>query len=222
MQVRAIVEAACEAQQAGGDPKVEIMIPLVATASELQQMRDELEPVANEIHARESVQLEHLEWGTMIELPRARGDGRRRSREAADFFSFGTNDLTQTAFGFSRDDIGKFVGLYEERKLVPANPFVTIDVAGRRAADADRIRRGTRGQRRRCTSGSAGARRRSGERRVLPRARARLRELFPVPRGDGPPGGRPSRRRGVRVGVRVTEHVSRGVTGVTEPRVARA
>jgi len=50
--------------------------------------------------------------------------------EAADFFSFGTNDLTQTAFGFSRDDIGKFVGLYEERRLVPANPFVTIDVAG--------------------------------------------------------------------------------------------
>jgi pyruvate,orthophosphate dikinase len=129
MQVRAIVEAACEAKKAGGDPKVEIMIPLVATAPELRQMRDELEPVANEIQARESVSLEHLEWGTMIELPRAAVTAAEIA-EAADFFSFGTNDLTQTAFGFSRDDIGKFVGLYEERKLVPANPFVTIDVAG--------------------------------------------------------------------------------------------
>jgi len=129
MQVRAIVEAACEAKAAGGDPKVEIMIPLVATAPELRQMRDELEPVANEIRARENVELEHLEWGTMIELPRAAVTAGEIA-EAADFFSFGTNDLTQTAFGFSRDDIGKFVGLYEERKLVPANPFVTIDVAG--------------------------------------------------------------------------------------------
>jgi len=129
MQVRAIVEAACEAKAAGGDPKVEIMIPLVATAPELSQMRAELEPVANEIQARESVSLEHLEWGTMIELPRAAVTAGEIA-EAADFFSFGTNDLTQTAFGFSRDDIGKFVGLYEERKLVPANPFVTIDVEG--------------------------------------------------------------------------------------------
>jgi pyruvate,orthophosphate dikinase len=129
MQVRAIVEAACEAKAAGGDPKVEIMIPLVATAPELSQMRAELEPVANEIQARESVSLEHLEWGTMIELPRAAVTAGEIAG-AADFFSFGTNDLTQTAFGFSRDDIGKFVGLYEERKLVPANPFVTIDVDG--------------------------------------------------------------------------------------------
>ena len=129
MQVRAIVEAACEAKAAGGDPKVEIMIPLVATAPELIQMRAELEPIANEIQARESVSLEHLEWGTMIELPRAAVTAGEIA-EVADFFSFGTNDLTQTAFGFSRDDIGKFVGLYEERKLVPANPFVTIDVDG--------------------------------------------------------------------------------------------
>jgi len=129
MQVRAIVEAACEAKAAGGDPKVEIMIPLVATAPELSQMRAELEPVANEIQARAGVSLEHLEWGTMIELPRAAVTAGEIA-EVADFFSFGTNDLTQTAFGFSRDDIGKFVGLYEERKLVPANPFVTIDVDG--------------------------------------------------------------------------------------------
>ena len=92
-------------------------------------MREELEPVANEALESEGVQLEHLEWGTMIELPRASVTAGEIA-EVADFFSFGTNDLTQTAFGFSRDDIGKFLGMYEERKLVPANPFVTIDRPG--------------------------------------------------------------------------------------------
>jgi pyruvate,orthophosphate dikinase len=129
MQVRAIVEAAVEVKRAGHDPKVEIMIPLVATAPELAQMRAELEPVATEILEREGVTLDHLEWGTMIELPRAAVTADEIA-ETAEFFSFGTNDLTQTAFGFSRDDIGKFVAMYEERKLVPANPFVTIDRPG--------------------------------------------------------------------------------------------
>jgi pyruvate,orthophosphate dikinase len=129
MQVRAICEAAAKAKKDGGDPKVEIMIPLVATEPELQQMRSELEPVAAEVLEREGVELEHLEWGTMIELPRAAVTAGEIA-QAAEFFSFGTNDLTQTAFGFSRDDIGKFVGMYEERKLVPANPFVTIDRPG--------------------------------------------------------------------------------------------
>ena len=129
MQVRAICEAAAQVKKAGADPRVEIMIPLVATAPELRQMRDELEPVAREALAADGVELEHLEWGTMIELPRAAVTSAEIA-EHADFFSFGTNDLTQTAFGFSRDDIGKFVGMYEERKLVPANPFVTIDRPG--------------------------------------------------------------------------------------------
>ena len=129
MQVRAIVEAALQVQRDGGDPQVEIMIPLVATAPELLQMRAELEPVAAEVQEREGLTLDHLEWGTMIELPRAAVTAAEIAA-AADFFSFGTNDLTQTAFGFSRDDIGKFVGLYEERKLVPANPFVTVDQPG--------------------------------------------------------------------------------------------
>jgi pyruvate,orthophosphate dikinase len=129
MQVRAICEAAAIVKKEGADPQVEIMIPLVATAPELSQMRKELEPVAREVLEREGVELDHLEWGTMIELPRAAVTAAEIA-ESADFFSFGTNDLTQTAFGFSRDDIGKFVGMYEERKLVPANPFVTIDRAG--------------------------------------------------------------------------------------------
>ncbi|HEY7659729.1 MAG TPA: putative PEP-binding protein, partial [Actinomycetota bacterium] len=129
MQVRAICEAAARVRKEGGDPQVEIMIPLVATKPELEQMRAELEPVAREVLEREGVELEHLEWGTMIELPRSAVTADEIA-EAADFFSFGTNDLTQTAFGFSRDDIGKFVAMYEERKLVPANPFVTVDRPG--------------------------------------------------------------------------------------------
>ena len=128
MQVRAIVEAACDRREAGGDPVVEIMIPLTATREELRQMREELEPAAAEVQKRRGIDLA-IQWGTMIELPRAAmvaGD----IAEVSDFFSFGTNDLTQTAFGFSRDDIGKFLGMYEERRLLPANPFVTIDRPG--------------------------------------------------------------------------------------------
>jgi pyruvate,orthophosphate dikinase len=129
MQVRAICEAAAAVKTEGGDPQVEIMIPLVATAAELRQMRDELEPVSDDVLRRERTELDHFEWGTMIELPRAAVTAGEIA-EVAEFFSFGTNDLTQTAFGFSRDDIGKFVGMYEERKLVPANPFVTVDRPG--------------------------------------------------------------------------------------------
>jgi pyruvate,orthophosphate dikinase len=128
MQVRAIVEAACDRVAAGGHPEVEIMIPLVATQEELRQMREELEPVAQKVLSERGASL-HVAFGTMIELPRAAVVAGEIA-EVADFFSFGTNDLTQTAFGFSRDDIGKFLGMYEERKLVPANPFVTIDVPG--------------------------------------------------------------------------------------------
>src|SRR4051795_6047734 len=129
MQVKAIVEAACRVKADGGDPRVEIMIPLVATREELRQMREELEPVAQKDMSDSGQTLDHLEWGTMIELPRAAVTAGEIA-EVADFFSYGTNDLTQTAFGFSRDDIGKFVAMYEERKLVPANPFVTIDRPG--------------------------------------------------------------------------------------------
>jgi pyruvate, orthophosphate dikinase len=128
MQVQAIVEAAVQLKKKGLDPRPEIMIPLVATAEELRQMREELEPVSNAIIEKAGVKL-HVEFGTMIELPRAALTAGEIA-EHADFFSFGTNDLSQTAFGFSRDDIGKFLGLYEERKLVPANPFATIDEPG--------------------------------------------------------------------------------------------
>src|SRR5918996_1049289 len=127
MQVRAIAEAAVQLKKKGLDPQPEIMIPLVATAEELQQMREELEPVAQEIVDKAGVDL-NIEFGTMIELPRAALTASDIALHA-DFFSFGTNDLTQTAYGFSRDDIGKFLTMYEERKLVPYNPFVTIHPA---------------------------------------------------------------------------------------------
>ena len=117
-------------------------------------MLDELRPVAADVLQREGVELDHLEWGTMIELPRAAVTAGEIA-QTAEFFSFGTNDLTQTAFGFSRDDIGKFVGMYEERKLVPANPFVTVDQPGRRAADARSRARRAGPRTRRCTWASA-------------------------------------------------------------------
>ena len=128
MQVRAICEAAARVKAEGGSPMVEIMIPLAATREELAQSREELEPVARQT-LQDAGQEVAVVWGTMVELPRAALVAGEIA-EVAEFFSFGTNDLTQTTFGFSRDDIGKFLGLYEERKLVPANPFVTIDVAG--------------------------------------------------------------------------------------------
>ena len=128
MQVRAIAEAAVRLKKRGLDPRPEIMIPLVATAEELRQMREELEPVATAVVDKAGVDL-HIEFGTMIELPRAAVTSAEIA-EHADFFSFGTNDLSQTAFGFSRDDIGKFLALYEQRKLVPNNPFATIDEPG--------------------------------------------------------------------------------------------
>jgi pyruvate,orthophosphate dikinase len=128
MQVKAICEAAARVKAEGGNPIVEIMIPLAATREELAQSLAELEPVARQTLTDQGQELPLL-WGTMIELPRAALVAGEIA-EVAEFFSYGTNDLTQTAFGFSRDDIGKFLGLYEERKLVPANPFVTIDQSG--------------------------------------------------------------------------------------------
>ena len=128
MQVRSIVQAAVKLKKKGLDPKPEIMIPLIATAEEFVRMRDELLPVVAEEIEKAGVDLE-IPFGTMIELPRAALRAGEIA-ETADFFSFGTNDLTQTTYGFSRDDIGKFLAMYEELKLVGWNPFVSIDDLG--------------------------------------------------------------------------------------------
>ncbi|MGH2770527.1 MAG: pyruvate, phosphate dikinase [Actinomycetota bacterium] len=129
MQVRAIMEAACEVKARGGEPVVEIMIPLVAGKEELEEIRREAEAVVAEVRRERKMEVPCL-IGTMIELPRAALVAAEIAA-VADFFSFGTNDLTQTTFGFSRDDIeGKFLPRYLERGLLKANPFETLDVSG--------------------------------------------------------------------------------------------
>ena len=129
MQTRAIMEAACEVKRAGGDPHVKIMIPLVGHVNELRRTREYLEPVAAQVLEEQGVPVDH-KFGTMIEIPRAALTADQVGKEAQ-FFSFGTNDLTQTTFGFSRDDAeGKFLLKYVEEKILPVNPFQTLDREG--------------------------------------------------------------------------------------------
>jgi pyruvate,orthophosphate dikinase len=129
MQVRAIMEAACELAQ-GEKFKIipEIMIPLVGHVNELKRMREETEKVCREVIKEKGMTIDYL-IGTMIELPRAAMTADEIG-EVADFFSFGTNDLTQTTFGFSRDDAGKFLPYYVEKGILPFDPFVTLDQQG--------------------------------------------------------------------------------------------
>ncbi len=128
-QVQAIVEAACNVKRRGGDPHVEIMVPLVSTREELAAVAREVREVADQILENRDVELPYL-VGTMIELPRA-AVAADEIAEEAEFFSFGTNDLTQTTFGFSRDDVeGKFMARYLEENILPANPFESLDERG--------------------------------------------------------------------------------------------
>ena len=129
MQARAIFEGAIDAAEAAGEaPVPEIMIPLVGMQRELEITRAQVDRVAAEVFRERGRTLEYL-VGTMIELPRAALIADRIAA-AADFFSFGTNDLTQTAFGLSRDDAGKFLPAYVDAGILPKDPFVSIDVDG--------------------------------------------------------------------------------------------
>ncbi|MBI1757542.1 MAG: pyruvate, phosphate dikinase [Fimbriimonas ginsengisoli] len=129
MQTRAILQAAAKLIKAGRSVHPEIMIPLVSTVNELKIVQVQLEAVAKQVVAEQGVEIPYL-FGTMIEIPRAALTAGEIA-QYAQFFSFGTNDLTQTTFGFSRDDAeGKFLGKYVELKVLPANPFETIDRAG--------------------------------------------------------------------------------------------
>jgi pyruvate,orthophosphate dikinase len=129
MQVRAVAEAMAERIKAGGDPRAEIMVPLVGSRMELHLIRDETDGVVAEVAARENVRLD-IPIGTMIELPRAALTAARIA-EAADFFSFGTNDLTQTAWGFSRDDVeAAFFAAYLDKGVFTVSPFETLDAIG--------------------------------------------------------------------------------------------
>ena len=128
MQVRAIVEAACELKKQGIHVIPEIMVPLVGHVNELKATRKVIVEAAEKAIAKHKVRLKY-QVGTMIEVPRAAVTADEIAKEA-EFFSFGTNDLTQMAFGFSRDDVGRFLPFYLEQGIIDRDPFVTLDQAG--------------------------------------------------------------------------------------------
>ncbi|AMV39336.1 pyruvate, phosphate dikinase [Planctomyces sp. SH-PL62] len=128
MQVRAILEAAIEVKKKGKSVLPEIMIPLIGTVEELSILKKRALAVAEQVFAKAGTSVEFL-IGTMIEIPRAALTADQIAEEAQ-FFSFGTNDLTQLTFGFSRDDIGSFMPTYVEQKILPVDPFQTLDQSG--------------------------------------------------------------------------------------------
>ena len=130
MQARAIIEAACELAKEGTKIVPEIMIPLVGMVSEMKAQKDLVREVATDTMKRYGVKLSYL-VGTMIELPRAAVTADRIAEEA-EFFSFGTNDLTQTTFGFSRDDAAKFIDFYKTANILDSDPFAVLDREGAR------------------------------------------------------------------------------------------
>jgi pyruvate,orthophosphate dikinase len=128
MQVRAIMEAACELANEGVKVIPEIMIPLVGLVKELSVTREDVRKMAETVMAEKGVKIDY-KVGTMIELPRAAITADQIAKEA-DFFSFGTNDLTQTTFGFSRDDVSKFVPIYQKAGILEHDPFAVLDQEG--------------------------------------------------------------------------------------------
>ena len=125
MQARAIFEAACDCKKQSIDAKPEVMIPLVGDVRELALQKEIVNKVAQEVFKKKGVEVEYL-VGTMIELPAAALTAGEIAQEA-EFFSFGTNDLTQTTFGLSRDDCGKIIAEYVKQKIWPADPFAVMD-----------------------------------------------------------------------------------------------
>jgi pyruvate,orthophosphate dikinase len=128
MQARAIMEAACQLAKEGGKVVPEIMIPLVGDVRELRDQKAVVVRVAEDVMKERGVKVKYL-VGTMIEVPRGAVTADEVAREA-DFFSFGTNDLTQLTYGFSRDDIGKFLGAYQDRHILERDPFASLDTTG--------------------------------------------------------------------------------------------
>jgi len=129
MQARAIFEAAVAVAEKSGDaPIPEVMIPLVATRRELELMKDVVDKAAQAVFADKGREISYF-VGTMIELPRAALKAGEIA-EVGQFFSFGTNDLTQTALGVSRDDAARFLGIYVDKGIYPKDPFVSLDVEG--------------------------------------------------------------------------------------------
>ena len=128
MQTKAILGAACELKKEGKDPKPEIMVPLIGTLYELKQQKEVIQYAAKEVFAEYGTEVE-FEIGTMIEIPRAALTADRIATEAQ-YFSFGTNDLTQMTFGYSRDDIASFLPVYLDKKILKVDPFQVLDQKG--------------------------------------------------------------------------------------------
>jgi pyruvate,orthophosphate dikinase len=140
MQTRAILEAACRLSKEGSKVVPEIMIPLVGLVKELKDQKAIVDRVAAEVMKEQGVKIKYL-VGTMIEIPRGAVTADEIAVEAQ-FFSFGTNDLTQLTFGFSRDDVGKFLKIYTDRKILDRDPFASIDTVGVGALVAMGVERG--------------------------------------------------------------------------------
>jgi pyruvate,orthophosphate dikinase len=128
MQARAILEAAVAVKVKGGNPHVEIMVPLVGSIEEMRNQASIIRRVAQEVFEEKKTKVDYM-VGTMIELPRAALTADQIAEEA-EFFSFGTNDLTQTTFGISRDDINNFLPAYMKYGIFKQDPFATLDQAG--------------------------------------------------------------------------------------------
>lgn len=128
MQTRAILTAACELKKEGKDPRPEIMVPLIGILYEFKQQKDVILKTAKEVFDKEGIEVK-FEIGTMIEVPRAALTADKIASEA-EYFSFGTNDLTQMTFGYSRDDIASFLPVYLEKKILSVDPFQVLDQNG--------------------------------------------------------------------------------------------
>ncbi len=192
MQARAIFEAAVKVAKEGVKVKPEVMIPLTGGLKEMANQAAIVRRVADEVFAEKEAKVEYL-VGTMIELPRAALVADEIAKEA-EFFSFGTNDLTQTTFGFSRDDVGRILTAYLAEGILKQDPFATLDQEGvgqliKMAVEKGRATRPT------IKIGICGEH--GGDpcvRRVLRAERLQLRLVFAVPCADGPSGSSPGRR----------------------------
>ena len=187
MQARAIFEAAAQLNKEGLKVVPEVMIPLVGLVKELRDQKAIVDRVAADVMKEQGVKFKYL-VGTMIEVPRGALTADEIATEAQ-FFSFGTNDLTQLTFGFSRDDAGKFLGVYQERKILERDPFQSIDTVGVGQLVAMAVREGPEDAARHQARHLRRARRRPVVGALLPQGGPGLRERLAVPRARRAAGG---------------------------------
>ena len=195
MQARAIFEAAVDVAAEGMQVFPEIMIPLVGTKKELDLQAAVVRKAAEAVFAERGKKVGYL-VGTMIEVPRAALTADKIA-ETAEFFSFGTNDLTQMTFGLSRDDVPRVLAAYQAHDIYQVDPFVSIDREGVGALMKMAVEKGRSPEAEAQARHLRRARRRPGVGRVLPRDRPRLRVVLAVPAADRAPGGGAGRAQAV-------------------------